>query len=206
MQTMKFEKTIRYAYSDYRSGEFEIFYNQTLMNSTLAEDGLYLLFSQVIQDDPDFECGDPVPSEPNDPKTFGGMQEFYSNSLLKSSLRYALHQQALDVNLTEEFWQSRAFQFFVGDLHDVMPAATKHMDTMLPITGLCRALDDPVFALNMKGSKTYEAKVNFGCNFEFNKTHLISINLVVAYEITPRLTSKTLDIQLTNIAGTPAFI
>ena len=92
---------------------------------------------------------------PNDTKVFGGMQEFYSNSLLKSSLRYALHQKALDVNLTEEFWQSRAFQFFVGDLHDVMPSATKHMDTMLPITGLCRALDDPVFGLTMKSSKTY---------------------------------------------------
>lgn len=94
----------------------------------------------------------------------------------------------------------------MGDLHDVMPSATKHMDTMLAISGLCRALDDPVFALNMKTSKTYEAKVNFGCNFEFNKTHLISINLVVSYEITPRLSSKTLDIQLTNIAGTPVFI
>ena len=43
------------------------------MNSTLAEDGLYLLFSQVIQNDPDFECGDPVPQIPDDP-SFGGMQ------------------------------------------------------------------------------------------------------------------------------------
>jgi hypothetical protein len=44
------------------------------MNSTLTEDGLYLLFSQVIENDEDFECGDPVPFEPNDPSIYGGMQ------------------------------------------------------------------------------------------------------------------------------------
>lgn len=71
------------------------------MNSTLAENGLYLLFSQVIQGEEDFECGEPVPFEPNDPSAFGGMQEFLSNSLLKSTLRKAIHQGALDVNLTQ---------------------------------------------------------------------------------------------------------
>jgi hypothetical protein len=64
-------------------------YDQTLMNSTLAQDGLYLLFSQVIQGDPNFECGEPVPQMPDDP-IFGGLQEFISNSLIKSTLRYAL--------------------------------------------------------------------------------------------------------------------
>ena len=48
---------------------------------------------------------------------FGGMQEFISNSLFKSTLRYALKNQKLDVVLNQEFWQSRAFQFFMGDVH-----------------------------------------------------------------------------------------
>ena len=121
-------------------------------------------------------------------------------------MRAAVKNGSLDVILTDEFWQSRAFQFFVGDLHDVMPTATKHMDTMINIKGKCKALDDPVFNLSMKSSKAYEARVNFACNLEFNNTHLITINLVVSYEITPRLSSKTLDIQLTNIAGNPVFV
>lgn len=204
-QTIKFEKAIHYEYSDYRSLH-EVDFNNTLVNSTLTDQGLYLLFSQVIQDFEDFECGDPVPFEPNDPATYGGMQEFLSNSLLKSTLRHAIRKQALDVNLTTEFWQSRAFQFFVGDLHEVMPTATKHLPTLTEITGICRALDDPVFAFAMKSTKTYEAKVNFACSLQFNNTRFLAINLVASYEIAPRLSSKALDIQLTNLAGTPAFI
>jgi hypothetical protein len=86
------------------------------MNSTLAVDGLYLLFSQVIQGDPDFECGPTVPFQPNDP-VFGGLQEFISNSLLKSTLKFAIKNGSLDVVLSEKDWQSRAFQFFIGDVH-----------------------------------------------------------------------------------------
>jgi hypothetical protein len=52
----------------------------------------------------------------------------------------------------------------VGDLHDVMPTATKHLETMTNITGLCKAFDDPVFNFAMKNSKSYEAKVNFACH------------------------------------------
>jgi hypothetical protein len=183
-----------------------MFFDQVLMNSTLADDGLYLLFSQRIQGYEGFECGDPVPFEPNDPKVYGGMQEFYSNSLIKFTLRHAISvQQALDVVLTEEFWQSRAFQFFMGDLHDVMPTATRHLDTMANITGRCKALDDPVFSFAMKNTKAYEAKVNFACNLISNSTQIVTINLVVSYEITPKLSSKTLDFMLTSITGTPSF-
>lgn len=200
---MKFETSIQYSYVDYR-GEFEMFFNNTLIDNILTDDGLYLLFNQEIIDYEDFECGE-VPFEPNDPATYGGMQEFLSNGLIKSSLRYAIKQKALDVKLTEEFWQSRAFQFFVGDLHDVMPTSTKHIETMTEITGMCRALDDAVFNFAMKTSKTYEAKVNFACHLDFNGTTFLRINLVATYEITPKLTSKTLDIQLTNLGGTPFF-
>lgn len=87
--TLKFDTTIYYSYSDYR-GLFYLNYTQTLMNSTLAEDGLYLLFSQVINGDDEFECGPPVPQVPSDTSVFGGLQEFLSNSLLKSTLKYAL--------------------------------------------------------------------------------------------------------------------
>lgn len=52
-QTLKFDHTITYPYSDYR-GRIELLYNQTLMNSTLAQDGLYLLFSQVLIGDSEF--------------------------------------------------------------------------------------------------------------------------------------------------------
>ncbi len=126
--TLKFDDSIFYSYSDYR-GLFYLNYTQTLVNSTLAQDGLYLIFNQVINGDEDFECGPPVPQVPSDTSVFGGLQEFLSNSLLKSTLKYALKQGFLDVVLTQEFWQSRAFQFFIGDVHEVMPTSTKKIAT-----------------------------------------------------------------------------
>lgn len=62
--------------------------------------GLNLLHSLTIPNYPKFECGD-VPNDPNDPNIFGGMQEFYSNNLLKSLVKYAIEQGFLDVVLTE---------------------------------------------------------------------------------------------------------
>lgn len=179
----------------------------TLMESKLTTDGLSLLFSQQIKDYDDFDCGDKLPFEPFEPRTYGGIQEFFSNSLIKSCFRYAVGRlRAIDVNLTQEWWESRAFQFFVGDLHDVMPNATKHLETMLPIKGFCKGLDDPVLSFAMKNAKTYEAKANFACWLEFNNTRFININLVASYEIAPRLSSKVLNWELSNLAGKPAFI
>jgi hypothetical protein len=71
------------------------------MNSTLAKDGLYLIFSQKIIGDDDFECGPPVPQVPSDTSIFGGLQEFLSNSLLKSTLKWGLKKGFLDVILTQ---------------------------------------------------------------------------------------------------------
>jgi hypothetical protein len=87
-----------------------------------------------------------------------------------------------------------------------MPTSTKNLPTLLEITGKCRALDDPVFALTMKNSKAYEAKVNFNCYLDFNNTRLIDINIVVSYEITPKITSKFLEIKLTSVSGTPSYV
>lgn len=205
MQTLKFDKTIVYSYTDYRA-PFELTFNQTLMNSTLANDGLYLLFSQAIIGDPQFECGEPVPQVPDDP-VFGGLQEFISNSLIKSTLKYALKRRSLDVILSQEFWQSRAFQFFMGDVHEVMPSTTKNISTMTPLHGRCDGLDDPVFSFTTKSSTAYEVKVNFQCQVHFNNAtkQLVGVDLVANYEVAPKLGPKVLDFVLNAISGTPSF-
>jgi hypothetical protein len=114
----------------------------------------------------------------------------------------------LDVIFKDEIWQSRAFQFFIGDLYEVMPSSMKNLPIMEKIIGKCVAIDDPVFSFTVKNTKSYEAKVNFACHLSFgsNQTKFIDINLVANYEISPKITSKTLDFQLTGLTGAPAFI
>lgn len=60
-----------------------------------------------------------------------------------------------------------------------------------------------MFTVSRKNDKSYQAKVNFACNLNFNNSNLISINIVANYEIQPNLAAKKIDFILTGIAGTP---
>ncbi len=58
----------------------------------------------------------------------------------------------------------------------------------------------------MKNAKSYQAKVNFNCFLDFNNTRLIDINIVVSYEVSPKITTKNLEIKLTGVSGTPSYV
>lgn len=176
-----------------------------MLNSSLAQ-GLDLLLSQAIQNDPKFECGEKVPTEPQNETVYGGLQEYISNTLIKSTLRNAINKGFLDVVLTEEFWQSPAFQFYMGDVHDVIPS-TKNLSSLEPITGKCRALDDKFFNLESKTASTYVASVNFTCDLKFsnNTKRLLGVNLAINYEVQVIHLPSTLDFVVKGITGTPTF-
>ena len=89
----------------------------------------------------------------------------------------------MDVYLSQDNWQSRAFQFYVGDLHEVI-GSTKNVSSYVELTGKCQAIDDnKTIDLSMKTSKSYAVKVNFTCFLEQNGTKLVDIVLPVEYEI-----------------------
>lgn len=48
-----------------------------------------------------------------------------SNSVLKSSVRYILNKGYFNIRLNQEQWESRAFQFFAGDLYIAIPSLKK---------------------------------------------------------------------------------
>lgn len=52
-------KTLNYSYFDER-GEFKVNYDSPIEKFSLKGDGLVFITSQVISDDPNFECGDPI--------------------------------------------------------------------------------------------------------------------------------------------------
>lgn len=95
----------------------------------------------------------------------------------------------------------------MGDVHEVMPSSTKNMSTMIELVGRCDGLVDPAFSFSAKSSSAYDVKVNFQCriNYDNNKTRLTSLDMVVSYEVAPKLGTKYLDFVLNNIAGSPVF-
>ena len=175
-------KQIEYNYNDYR-GPFSVLFANVLIENSLTKNGLSLLLSQSIMDEPSFECGGKVAEEPESVSKYGGTQEFISNIFFKATLKYALQHHSLDVYLSQDNWQSRAFQFYVGDLHEVI-GSTKNVSSYVELTGKCQAIDDnKTIDLSMKTSKSYAVKVNFTCFLEQNGTKLVDIVLPVEYEI-----------------------
>ena len=93
---------------------------------------------------------------------------------------YALRQHFLDVTISQDNWQSRAFQFFMGDLHDVM-YSTRNITSFKSLNGKCSALDDKSFSFEMKSISSYAIIVNFTCYLLDNNTKIIDLILPVEY-------------------------
>lgn len=50
-------------------------------------------------------------------RVFGGVQEFITYDMYKNTLKYAIDNGHLDVELNRNDWESRFFQFYAGDLY-----------------------------------------------------------------------------------------
>lgn len=56
-----------------------------------------------------------------------------------NTIRYAIDQNALDTALTRRNWESRFFQFFAGDLYEVIPKLTEEFHATDVVSGECNA-------------------------------------------------------------------
>lgn len=71
-------------------------------------------------------------------RTHGGLQEFVTYDVYRNTLNYAIDQKFMNIDLNRANWQSRFFQFYAGDLYEVIPKiATKYRATAA-VTGSCQ--------------------------------------------------------------------
>lgn len=54
-------------------------------------------------------------------RVYGGIQEFVTFDVYKNSLKYAIDNGQLDTDLNRKNWESRFFQFYAGDLYEIIP-------------------------------------------------------------------------------------
>lgn len=93
----------------------------------------------------------------------------------------------------------------MGDVHEVIPT-TKSLSTLNEVTGLCRAILDSSFSFEMKSDRAYDINVNFTCDFNHSKTvKLVSMSLLVNYELRPQVSAKTVDFLIGNVGQKPIF-
>lgn len=71
-------------------------------------------------------------------RVYGGVQEFITFDVYKNTLKYAIDNGQLDSVLDRRGWESRFFQFFAGDLYEVIPKVSLRFLANEPVTGECK--------------------------------------------------------------------
>jgi len=69
------------------------------------------------------------------PDVFGGVQEFITFDVYRNTLKYAIDNGQLDTLLDRKNWESRFFQFYAGDLYEVIPKVSQRFLASEPVTG-----------------------------------------------------------------------
>ena len=146
-------------------------------------------FSTVIKDYADFDCGKPVPSTHKDTAQYGGIQEFISVGVFKSTAAYALSIGAFDTVLDEDNWESPHFQFFAGDLYDVVPNLQKKYHPNNKLNGSCKALKSG-FDLVRGGIHSLNVTLSFNCSLNGNNTDKI-LDMEVKTNLTIGVSAST---------------
>ena len=52
---------------------------------------------------------------------YGGLQEYVSFTMYENLARFGIKNGMLDTDLNKKYWESRFFQFYAGDLYEVIP-------------------------------------------------------------------------------------
>ena len=58
-------------------------------------------------------------------RVYGGVQEFITFDVYRNTLRYAIDRGQIDATLDRKNWESRFFQFYAGDLYEVIPKVSQ---------------------------------------------------------------------------------
>lgn len=83
--------------------------------------GITLTYISKIKNYTNWTCEYEAPVLPFNPQVYGGIQEFITYDVYKNVLKYAIDNGQLDVDLNRRDWESRFFQFYAGDLYEVIP-------------------------------------------------------------------------------------
>lgn len=102
-------------------GKLVIPYEINASTIDIEPTGITLTYISNIKGYTAWKCENHAPVLPLNPRVYGGIQEFITFDVYRNSLRYAIDNGHLDVELDRHSWESRFFQFYAGDLYEVIP-------------------------------------------------------------------------------------
>ena len=93
---------------------------------------------------------------------FGGIQEFISFDFYHNVLRWALENSLLDAELKQDNWGYRMFQFYAGDLYDIISGIQNKFYASEVVKGQCKGSASALEVMKNTGS-TFNATLKYDC-------------------------------------------
>ena len=107
-----------------------------------------------------------------------------SFDIYNNTLRYAAEKGFFNTNLNKDNWESRMFQFYAGDLFEVIPQIAEFTLATEKINGLCKTRSDEINLV--RGSiNTLNVTFNLDCDINNEKRGKITgfqLNLTMEVE------------------------
>ena len=97
-----------------------------------------------------------------------------------------------NTELDENNWETRHFQFFAGDLYDVIPALQKKYYSNTPLNGSCKASKDG-FSLIKNTIDTLNVTLQFNCSIGANSSKIIDFHIDALFVVRGQPQERHLD-------------
>ena len=109
----------------------------------------------------------------------------------------------MDVTL-DSSWESVSFQFYVGDLYNIVPKV-RTLGARTRLGGACNA-SDTYNSFKRYGINMYLVSVNYSCEIHSEvETKLMTFDAEVNFVIRLGLTYENLEVRIQNASAVPTF-
>lgn len=110
----------------------------------------------------------------------------------------------MDTDLNKANWESRMFQFFAGDLYEVLPLVQSKFYATEPVTGVCKATTGGL-RVYKSGLDVFNVTLHFDCELNIQKQKVLgfAVGLESTIEGVPRASS--LDFRVRNFQELVTF-
>lgn len=110
----------------------------------------------------------------------------------------------LDTKLNEMNWHSRVFQFFAGDLYEIIPALATKFYASDAIEGSCTAIPNDVKA-TILAIDSFAITLPYTCALSIKTTKISSFGMDLTLYLQPVPYSTYLDFKVTKIQKIAQF-
>lgn len=118
-------------------------------------------------------------------------------SIIENTVRFAGQKGVLNTQLNEMYWQSRVFQFFAGDLYEIIPALTSKFYASEAIEGSCTTFPTDVKATIVE-SDSFSLTLPYSCSLNIKTTKISSFDLSLTLYLQAVPQSTYLDFKVTK--------